>query len=160
MRNFILVISALVILQGCSGKGTTMVLNSPSERHIASSYYLKDAGSTVGVDSNAKKLFESEIRKGLSNANMGQGHDLEIDYRFVQFDEGSRFIRYMAGGFGNAGEGEMTVQVTFKNKDGKEIAQIHVGGKINAGLFGGSFDGAIEQAARQVVNYVQANFKA
>ncbi len=160
MKKLLYFLPLMIILQGCAGKGTTMVLNAPTERQMARNYHLVDSGSTVGVESSAKRLFETEVNQGLRQANMQAGQDLEISYRFIQFDEGSRFMRYMAGGLGNAGEGEMTIEVTFKNRDKQEIGKINVGGKIASGAFGGSFDNAIEQAALQVVRYVNSNFRS
>lgn len=132
---------------------------TPAERHIAKTYSLAEGQSTVGCDEAVKRQFEQEIKDGFAEANMPEGNDLKIEYRFVQFDEGSRLVRYMAGGLGNAGEGEMTVEVIFKNRDNKELSRIHVGGKINSGFFGGSFDHAVEHSAKQVVRYVITNFK-
>ncbi|SRR5260221_6904663 len=160
MKKSLIILPLMIILTGCTGTGTTMVLNAPTERHIAKTYNLVEGKSTVGCDAEVKKKFEQEVRNGFAQAQMAQGSDIVIEYRFIQFDEGSQFVRYMAGGLGNAGEGAMTLEVVFKDKNNKELSKIHVGGRITAGVFGGSFDHAVEKAANQVVKYAVTNFKA
>lgn len=152
-------VSTALTLTGCAGTGRTMVLSVPSERHIANSYTLVPGRSTVPFNPEFQAQFEADVHAGLAAINMTQGKDLIIDYRFLQFDEGNRVVRYLAGGFGNAGEGDMTIEVTFRDKNKKELNKIHVGGKITAGFFGGSFNHAVEQAAQQVIKYVTINFK-
>ncbi|MEN8237137.1 MAG: hypothetical protein ABFQ95_06315 [Pseudomonadota bacterium] len=162
MKKSILVLSmsCLLVLAGCGGSGRTMVLNKPTERHMAKSYNLVEGDSTVDCDVSVKKLFEQEINKGLADAHMAKGQDLKIEYRFIQFNEGSRLARYASRGIGDTGEGEMTVEVIFKDKDNKELNKLHVGGKVSSGFLGGSFDNAVELSAQQVVKYVVANFKS
>lgn len=159
MKKYLLILPIAMALSGCMGSGKTTVLDAPTERLAAHTFKLAEGKSTVGADLDIKRQFEQEVKNGLKESNMTEGGDLIIEYRFIQFDEGSRFVRYLVGGMGNAGEGEMTVEVLFKNQNNKELGRIHVGGKITAGVFGGSFDHAIEQAAGQVVKYAITNFK-
>lgn len=159
MKKSILVLPLLALLSGCAGSGTTMVLDAPTQTHMAKTYCLVEGKSTVGCDGAIKRQFEDEIKERFAESGMVPGSDLIIEYRFIQFDEGSRFVRYFAGGLGNAGEGAMTIEIVFKNKNNEVLNKIQVGGRITAGVFGGSFDNAVEQAANQVVKYTVTNFK-
>ena len=159
MKKSILVLPLVALLSGCVGSGTTMVLDAPTQTHLAKTYSLVEGKSTIGCDEAIKKQFEYEVKDKFAESGMMPGNDLIIEYRFIQFDEGSRLVRYFAAGFGNAGEGGMTIEIVFKNKNKEVLNKIQVGGRITAGLFGGSFDNAVEQAANQVVKYTVTNFK-
>ncbi len=50
-------------------------------------------------------------------------------------------------GIGNAGEGSLTIEVTYADQSGKQLGKIMSEGKIGSGFFGGSSDDAIEKAA-------------
>lgn len=84
---------------------------------------------------------------------------MTIRYRFVQYNAGNQFTRWFWGGIGNAGEGTLTVEAKYFDSQGKEICVIQSEGKIGSGFFGGSFDYAMDKAAKEIVEYTKANFK-
>lgn len=75
---------------------------------------------------------------------MWEEDDLTISYRFIQFDQGNKFSRWLLGGLGNAGEGSVTIESKFFNREGKEIGKIQTEGKIGSGFLGGSFETSID----------------
>ena len=79
MKRSLLVLPIVFALYGCSGSGKTMVLNTPSEMHMAKTYKIQEGKSTVGAGQEVKALFEKEIASGLSEAGMKDGNDIIID---------------------------------------------------------------------------------
>lgn len=111
---------------------------------------------TIAVSSCINEKFEKELRKKLYCDNLVQNAPgIQLRYRFVQFNEGNRLMRYALGGLGNTGEASILVEVTYVGLDGTELGRIHTEGKISSGLFGGSCDHAIEKAASEVANYTR-----
>ncbi len=151
-------IPSLCILLAACGSSKTMVLDTPAQVKYIKSFELVQGKSTIGVPREAQDLFQNTIENKLTEIGYPKGSDLIIEYRFIQFDEGDQFARWMWGGLGNCGEGEMTAEVKFKDLNGHELSKIHVGGKIGSGVFGGSFDHAVENAAHEVTRYVEKTF--
>ncbi|AIL13042.1 hypothetical protein IM40_05225 [Candidatus Paracaedimonas acanthamoebae] len=148
---------ACILLTAC-GSSKTMVLDTCAETKYVKNFELIHGKSTTSVPKEAQELFRNIIDKKLTEIGYSKGNELIIEYRFIQFDEGDQFARWMWGGLGNSGEGEMTAEVRFKDLKGNELSKIHVGGKISSGVFGGSFDHAVENAAHEVVRYVEKSF--
>jgi hypothetical protein len=57
------------------------------------------------------------------------------------------------GGLGGSGKASLIVEASFINKKGVVIGKIKTQGKIGAGLFGGSFDYAIQNTAEEISRY-------
>lgn len=152
-----LIPSIFLLLTAC-GSSKTMVLDTPTESRYTKSFELLHGKSTTGVPKEAQDLFQNTIEKKLTEIGYSKGNELIIEYRFIQFDEGDRLARWMWGGLGNCGEGEMTAEVKFKDVKGNELSKIHVGGKIGSGVLGGSFDHAVENAANEVIRYMEKTF--
>lgn len=148
----------ICLLLAACGSSKTMVLETCSEIHPVKSFEIIHGKSTTGAPKEAHDLFCNIIDKRLTEIGYKKGQELIIEYRFIQFDEGDRFARWMWGGLGNSGEGEMTAEVKFKDSQGRELCKIHVGGKIGSGVFGGSFDNAVENAAHEVIRYMEKTF--
>ena len=140
-------------LSGCSESGRTMILSAPTQRYAVNTYTLEHGRSTIPCDDEVKEQFEAEIREGLSEMNMRQGNDLIIAYRCVQCEEGNRFVRCLSGV-----QAELTMEVIFKDKNKKELSKIYVSGKNSSGFFKGSFNYAVDKAAKQVIQYVSHHF--
>ena len=122
---------------------------------------IKRASSPSQVPEESFVNFENILRDKLKESGFVEGvstADLTIHYRFVHYDEGDRFSRWVLGGLGNAGEGSMTIEAKFYDKFQKAVGKIHTEGKIGSGAFGGGFDNAIEQAADSFVQYISQNF--
>ncbi|MBP6013816.1 MAG: DUF4410 domain-containing protein [Alphaproteobacteria bacterium] len=156
---FVLVLAAAI--SACAS-GATTVLSPPTIATTAAYKTLKiESGTdTVSIPADARAHFETRLNEYLLTAKpptkFTPGSDLTLRYRFIQFDEGSRALRYLVGL--GAGKGKMTAEVVFLDAQSKEVAKIHVEGEISMGFFGGDFDMAISQAARQVADYTVKSF--
>jgi uncharacterized protein DUF4410 len=149
---------ASLVLAGC-GTGKTMVME-PGESRKASSIAVVEGQSTVTVPAEATAMFKNKLDEMLfEKGGIKKGQDVTLTYRFVQFNEGSRFKRWLTGGIGNAGEGNLTIEVTYSDGSGKQLGKIVSEGKIGSGFFGGSSDNAIEKAAEEVASYTVDHYK-
>lgn len=166
MRNKILIALILglsLTYIGCTS-GRTMVTHVPAERVKAVSANVVEDPPTVSVPPEVSTMFRDKLERALFAAEEGsspaftKGSDLKIQYRFIQFTSGSRFKRWLGGGIGGYGEGVMTVEAVFFDSYGKEISKIQSEGKIGAGVFGGSIEGAIEECVEEVAEYAEQNF--
>jgi len=65
----------------------------------------------------------------------------------------------MSGGIGNWGQGTLLIEANFFDASGKKISSIQTDAVIESGLFGGSFENALDLAAEKLSEYAVANFK-
>ncbi len=160
MRNItgISIILSAIILTGC-GTAKTVVLEAPDVSTKFNEVELVANNPTVNVPEEVDVLLRTTIEKGLiEEGSFVKGNDLQIQYTFVNHDEGSRAARWFWGGLGNAGEGTVTVMVVYLDKDQKELAKTQVEGKIGSGFFGGSMNEAIVKAGEDIVEFTKQNF--
>ncbi|HSB05386.1 MAG TPA: DUF4410 domain-containing protein [Thermodesulfobacteriota bacterium] len=149
----------IIALTGC-GAGKTMVLKPSEDRLHVSSVEISEKDSTVNAPIEAKSSFQEMLTKFLyESGGFQKGSDLKIQYRFVQYSPGSQLTRWFWGGLGNMGEGALTIEAKYFDSNGKEIATIQSEGKIGSGVFGGSFNFAIEKCAKEIAEYTKQNFK-
>ncbi len=159
-----LLIGFSIMFIGCTS-GRTLVMNVPTERIKAVSANVIEDQATVSVPPEVSNIFRQKLENALFVGEQGsspaftKGTDLTIRYRFIQFTAGSQFKRWLAGGIGGYGEGVMTVEAKFFNSTGKELSKIQSEGKIGAGFFGGSIDGAVGECVKEVAQYTQQNFR-
>jgi Domain of unknown function (DUF4410) len=155
--RLLVVCVAAYFLSACSG---TLTVLSPAQTTPGTFQTLKiEAGTdTVEIPADARAHFEKRLNEYLLSpkSRFTAGDALTLRYRFTQFDEGSRALRYIIG-FG-AGKGKMTAEVTYLDKDENEIAKILVEGEISMGVLGGDFDQAISLAAKKVAEYTLKSF--
>ncbi len=157
-RLALLTVLALV-LAGC-GAGRALVIKPPEMKLRAASVDASEGNSPVSVPADVKSTFLEKLNHFLYEEGAFQrGSDLKIQYRFIQYDPGSQFVRWFWGGIGNAGEGSLTVEAKYFDNSGKELATIQAEGRISSGFFGGDFSFAVEKAAEKIAEYTQVNFK-
>lgn len=149
----------VLILAGC-GAGRTLVMKRADTKLKVSSVEASEGKSPVDVPDDIKLIFKGKLNEFLYQEGAFQrGGDLKIKYRFIQFDPGSQFARYMLGGIGNTGEGSLTIEATYFDAAEIELATIQAEGRIGSGFFGGGFSLAVERAAEKIAEYTVANFK-
>jgi hypothetical protein len=157
--KLLVVVSIPVLLNGC-GAGKVIVHEPFREHYKANTVNITRNTATTTVPVEYQTHFEKTLKNKLEqDHNFGTGNDLTIRYRFLQCDEGSQFGRWFLGGFGNVGEGSLTIEAKFYNKLGTEIGKVNAEGKIGSGIVGGSFNDAVETAAESLAEYVAKNFK-
>ncbi len=151
-------VGIIVTLAAC-GTGKTMVVDA-GESKKAASIAVVEGKSTVAVPADAEATFRKKLDELLfAKGGFLQGQDVTLTYRFVQFNEGNRMTRWFLGGIGNAGEGNLTLEVVYSDSASKPLGKIMSEGKIGSGFFGGSSDDAIEKAAEEVAAYTVTHFK-
>lgn len=156
-RPLIILVCAIA-LTACGA--TVTVMNAPqlTPEAVYPTLKIESATDTVEIPPNARLYFEKRLNDYLFEKTSGftPGDALTLRYRFIQFDEGNRALRYLIG-FG-AGKGKMTAEITFLDKEQKELGKISVEGEIIMGVFGGDFDAAISAAAKKVADYTIKTF--
>ncbi|TLS72871.1 hypothetical protein FE236_13380 [Mariprofundus erugo] len=129
--------------------------------HIAMPFSARVQSSaliTVSVPDEYIAYFDKAVRKEIFKS-FGNGSNLKMEYRFISFDEGSRFKRYLAGGIGDWGCGTLLIQADFFDATGKKLSSVQTEAVISGGLLGGSFESAIDKAVEKLAEYAIANFK-
>lgn len=152
------VLLTLTLVACASGATTVMAPPVITPGTAFKTLKIESGTDTVQLPTDARAHFEKRLNEYLlsGKTKFAAGPDLTLRYRFIQFDEGDRALRYLIG-FG-AGKGKMTAEVVFIDGQGKEVAKINVEGEISMGFLGGDFDMAISQAAREVADYTMKNF--
>jgi hypothetical protein len=159
LRHSFLMILTLLFFVGC-GAGKTLVIKPPEAKIKVSSVNFSEGASTVNLPEKFKEIFKQKLTHLLfEESHFQKGSDINIEYRFLQYDPGNQFSRWFWGGIGNAGEGTLTVEAKFFNTDGKELSVIHSEGKISSGFFGGTFELALEKAAKEIVEHIEQNYQ-
>ena len=157
IKKILISLFMLLVFSGC-GASKLSVLDPVELTERVSSVDLRSSKNTVKIDQKVISKFEAEVREALyGELKFAKGDDIIIQYKFIQFDEGSRAKRYLTGGVGNSGEGSMTVDFTFI-KNGKEIGKIQTQGIIGSGFFGGSMDSAISSSVEGLIKYIKSTF--
>lgn len=128
LRPLILV----VVVAGLAACGATITVVSPPQLAAGASYptlKIEAATDTVEIPAEARAHFEKRLNEYLFAKNSGftPGDSLTLRYRFIQYDEGNRALRYVVG-FG-AGKGKMTAEVTFHDQAGAELGKVEVEGE-------------------------------
>lgn len=144
---------------GC-GAGRAMIIKPSDTKIRVSSLSISEANSPIAVPTEIKSSFQKKAEELLyAEGAFQKGSELNIRYRFIQFDPGNQFTRWFWGGIGNAGEGSLTVEAKYFDAANNEISTIHSEGRIGSGAFGGSFDYAVEKAAEKIAEYTRTNFR-
>jgi hypothetical protein len=138
-----------------------MVLKPTDIKQHFSSVEITEGNSTVNVPADAKNVFSQKLEKFVyEERGFQKGNELKLKYRFIQFNPGSQFARYMWGGLGSSGKGPLlTVEGKFFDRTDQELATIQSEGEISSSVFGESFDFAIEKCAKEIAEYTKQNFK-
>jgi hypothetical protein len=137
-----------------------MVIKAPDAKLRVNSVQVVEGNSTVPVPADVKETFTTKLDGYLyTEGGFQKGPELKISYRFIQYDPGSQFARWFAGGIGNAGEGSLTIETKYLDASDKELATVNVEGRIGSGFFGGALAEAIDRAAEKVAEYTKTNFR-
>ena len=152
-----LVLCALSLFVAACATGTTKVEQPVTAKHSMTSVTFVKELDTVTVPDDVLAHFDKRLREYLHEEGpFEDGDQLTVKYRFTQFDQGNRALRYMIG-FG-AGKGTMTIDVGFYDPQGVKLADIDVGGELSVGFFGGDIDEAVSKAAKEVAEYTTITF--
>lgn len=108
----------------------------------------------------AKKLKEQKLfDKVVRNESMTGGSVLVCDGRIVQYDPGSRGMRWVAGPLLGTGKGSLIINMKFVDKaSGKALAESNFEGEIVGGFLGGGFEDTYKEVAKQITQFIRSNF--
>lgn len=152
------VVAFASMLSAC-GAGKLMVMD-PAQAKKGSTITIKESDATAPVAPEASAAFRKKLGEIVhAPGAIPQGSDVTLSYRFVQYEEGSQFKRWLTGGIGNSGEGSLTVEAVYLDAAGKALGKVVAEGKIGSGFFGGSISSAVEKCAEQIGDYTLKNFK-
>jgi hypothetical protein len=159
IHNVIILSVTALILQAC-GSGRTLVLDPVRNPQQSGGIRICSTQPSTEVPEEIKNTFDELLREKLyKEEGVKEGPETTLNYRFIQMNEGSRFKRWFLGGLGNSGEGTLTTEVTYLDKNNNVIGKIHTEGKIGSGMFGGGFSNAIETAVDQIAQYTLETLK-
>lgn len=146
-------------LLGCSSS-STMVLHPNKQLATANyqNYMIKEVVIANNVPQKQRAYFQQKLQSLITKKGFHQGKDLTLKYSFLTYNEGNRFSRYMLGGLGGAGKGELVVKVEYYNRRGKKVGEIQSKGELGAGVFGGSFQGTLDKVAEEISEYTLKNY--
>jgi hypothetical protein len=103
-------------------------------------------------------VFEQQFKESLyAKGGFVEGDQLTARFRYTAYNPGNRAMRYFVG-FG-AGKAEMSVEVTYIDANGVEVAKDEATGKMYMGAFGGGVNAPIRRAAKEAADYALKNFK-
>ena len=86
-----------VFFGGCAGSILNIIKPLDVKMRV-STLQLAEGISTVEIPDEEKKMFGEILSKTLySEGNFKKGPDLKLEYRFTNFDAGSRAMRYFVG---------------------------------------------------------------
>lgn len=130
-----------------------------------------EGDSPVEVPEDIRKVFAERLNQLLPGRELFK-RGLKIKYRFVLYDPGNRFLRWLWGGIGGIGMGLITVEAMYLDGADQELATIKAEGMVGDSFSGtvsaareisfvspGSIDVAIQRAAEKIVEYARQNFK-
>jgi hypothetical protein len=158
-RVFIVWGVLLSLSAGCGGS-KTKVLAPPELAAKFTAAEIYEDRPTITVPADVGASFKEKLTQLLyGEGGFTRGDGLKISYRFVQYNPGSKSLRWVTSGIGGKGQGTLSIEVRFLDSNGRELAKIMSEGKIESGMLGGSFASAIEKAANEVAEYAKKQFR-
>ena len=130
---------------------------------------LPDLAGGDQIPEEVKSSIPNKVAEGLANEKLfakierGTGGKDEsvvlLSGRVVQYNPGSRGMRYLTGPLWGVGKGSIIVNVKFIEKvSGKELADSSFEGEIKGGFFGGGIDETYEKIAEEIVHFIKSNY--
>ena len=142
-----------VLLAAC-GTASNVVYEAPADKITFQSVNITELPPNVDVPADVqKKLLDSLHHELYEEKGFSKGNDLQLEYRIVSYTGGNRLKRFVAGGIGNWGEGDMVIQTKYKDVDGKIMGELTTRGKIGSGIFGGPIKSAARRVAEKIAMY-------
>lgn len=154
-----LIITVFALLLCACGASKNVVVQVPVNSTKYATISVVKGDSTVTVEDDDTLYFREKLMEYLGeNFTPGEQQPLILTYRFIGFERGNRFKRYLSGGIGNWGEGGLVIQTTFNDIDGNELAVVNTDAEIGSGFFGGDIQSAFKKAAKKIAEFTALNF--
>jgi hypothetical protein len=158
----------LLVVGGCA-TGRTTVLSTPQGKptHF-STVEVPNLEGASSVPEEVKrgipaKVIESLAKEQLFEKVVPASGDaagvLVLRGQVVQYNPGSRGMRWLTGPMWGVGKGSVIVDVKFIDKTaGEVVAESNFEGEIKGGVFGGGIDDTYDAIAEEMVQFVKTNF--
>lgn len=145
--------AALLFPLGCA--------NNPRSGHVpavARPVKIVEEGGPAMVRPPLRKMFKERLMAKLYRRNSGivPGDDYRLVWKAVRVAPGNRAVRFVA--FGTYGKGEFAVEASLLDAKGRLLARTVAEGYQYYGIFGGSFEDAIDEAATKTAALVRDHF--
>ena len=111
-------------------------------------------------DKIAEGLGKEKLFAGVQRGTGGKDDSIVIlNGRVVQYNPGSRGMRYLTGPLWGVGKGTVIVNVKLVEKSsGRELADSNFEGEIKGGFFGGGIDETHEIIADEIIQFIKSNY--
>ena len=118
------------------------------------------AQSDPEIPDEISEQFGKLLRTKLyEEASVQEGTDIIIIYRIIDINPKTKMKRWMIGcEKGDSGEGTLTTEVTYLDRDKNILGKIVAEGKTHNDLFGSTFSNALIGAADEVVQHTLQTF--
>ncbi|MCG8464487.1 MAG: hypothetical protein MI750_06495 [Xanthomonadales bacterium] len=155
-RDWILGLLALGLV-GC-GSSSNIVLDPVARGERFSSVLYVEAATSAAMETELKDYFEDELNDYLGERFALGGRDsLTLRYRFVNFNEGNRFKRYLSVGVTNWGEGGLVVETEFLDAEGNLLGKIVTDANVEGTDLGG-IQKVFRRAAKKISQFTIEHF--
>jgi hypothetical protein len=153
MRLFA-VLALTAILSACGASKDSVIQPLSDDVFDNPRYAIQQEETSVEVPQKFVFAFEASLMRRLGEEGFSFGDsEKTLVYRFVDFDEGSRALRYFVGL--GAGSSKMTVEVEFRDAEGRVRGQVRSQGVLGMGFLGGEGAQAADAAAEGVVEEIE-----
>ena len=170
MKKKLLLLAMVVLpfLAGCA-TGYTRIEKIPEKKFGDFKVVeIPDLEGSDQIPSEVKKSIPDEVSKKLSlikaftkieRSVTGAGEPcLVLQGRVVQFNPGSKGMRWLTGPIWGVGKGSVIVNVKFIEKTTKKLlSESRFEGEIKGGFFGGDINETYEKIAEEISQFVKSN---
>jgi len=171
MRNGLLLIlvGLVAVLNGCA-TGYARVAKAPEAAFgkyqilelpdLAGGGQVPQEVKTDIPDKIAQELNKQGLFAKVERGDTAVGESvLQLQGQVIQYNPGSRGMRYLTGPLLGAGKGSIIVQVKFIDKaSGNDLSEATFEGEIKGGFFGGGIDETHDAIAKEIVQFIKSNF--
>lgn len=147
----------LALFFASCGASSTLILEQPSQlsyegEAVPASFSIRPSSKRGEVPAETVAAFENRVRRKLVHAGV---RGIQIEYRFLHTGNDEQLERWFTSG---SGRRSVTIDVVFKNAGEERLGRIQAEGRVKPGLFGGSFQGALNRAADEIADYAIATY--
>jgi hypothetical protein len=155
--RLILVLAGMGLLTACGSSRTIVLQPMEFSVHTAKrEVQILRGEDTVCLPEDVRESFEEKLSKKLYAGDaLHHGLQVQLQYRFLEYNEENQLAWYTFGGLGNSEKGSLLIEVIYIDADGVEITKIHTGGKISTGIFGGFCSNALDTAADEIASFTR-----
>jgi len=162
MMRLIVVIALSLVTAACGGRGLVRYeepVEAPFQEAETARVVFYDSG--VLVPSDVDKVFRNQLENKLFfRGGFREGTDgIIVAYRYQNYADGRVLPRIWSLGIADEAEEALVVEAVVLSPEGERAGSIIVKGRQRLGITEGFDDGAYEEAAEEVAEYVIAHYR-